>query len=203
MGSIPGLERSPRRRDGTPPQYSCLENSMDRGAWWAIVHGVAKGSDTTERARAHTHTHTHVYIKQNHFAVHPKLTHCESIVLQQKKILKCINWSNYYNEKIRHQKWFTQVMSRDSYTCHDIYNNQNEYQQIKASLTCPYHFRKVVGLTLLIINQILLSNALHGTFVFTLFPCSDSTHTPPRPRHHIGNISTKRGLYLKRIFGKF
>ena len=55
-------------------------NSMDRGAWWAIVHGVAKGSDTTEHT--HTHTHTHVYIKQNHFAVHPKLTHCKSAVLQ-------------------------------------------------------------------------------------------------------------------------
>ena len=199
MGSIPGLERSPRRGGGNPLQYSCLENSMDRGAWWAIVHGVAKGSDTTE----HTHTHTHVYIKQNHFAVHPKLTHCKSAVLQQKKVLKCIIWSNYYNEKIRHQKWFTQVTSRDSYTCHNIYNNQNEYQQIKASLTCPHHFRKVVGLTLLIVNQTLLSNALQGTFVFTLFPCSDSTRTRPRPRRHIGNISTESGLYLNRIFGKF
>ena len=33
---------------GNPLQYSCLENSMDRGAWQAIVHGVAKKSDTTE-----------------------------------------------------------------------------------------------------------------------------------------------------------
>ena len=42
MGSIPGLERSPRGGHGNPPQYSCLENPMDRGAWWATVHGVAK-----------------------------------------------------------------------------------------------------------------------------------------------------------------
>ena len=41
-GSIPGLERSPGEGNGTPLQYSCLENPMDGGAWSAIVHGVAK-----------------------------------------------------------------------------------------------------------------------------------------------------------------
>ena len=40
MGLIPGLERSPGGEHGNPLQYSCLENPMDRGAWWAIVHGV-------------------------------------------------------------------------------------------------------------------------------------------------------------------
>ena len=39
---IPGLERSAGEENGYPLQYSCLENSMDRGAWWAMVHGVAK-----------------------------------------------------------------------------------------------------------------------------------------------------------------
>ena len=42
MGSIPGLGRSPGGGPGNPLQYSCLENSMDRGAWWATVHGIAK-----------------------------------------------------------------------------------------------------------------------------------------------------------------
>ena len=41
-GSIPGLGRSPREENGNPFQYSCLENSMDRGAWQATVHGAAK-----------------------------------------------------------------------------------------------------------------------------------------------------------------
>ena len=41
-GSIPGLGRSPGGRDGNPLQYSCLENPMNREAWWATVHGVAK-----------------------------------------------------------------------------------------------------------------------------------------------------------------
>ena len=39
---IPGLGRSPGEGNGNPLQYSCLENSMDRGAWQAVVHGVAK-----------------------------------------------------------------------------------------------------------------------------------------------------------------
>ena len=42
LDSIPGLERSLEVGNGNPLQYSCLENSMDRGAWWATAHGVAK-----------------------------------------------------------------------------------------------------------------------------------------------------------------
>ena len=42
VGSIPGLGRSPGGRPGNPLHYSCLENPMDRGAWWATVHSVAK-----------------------------------------------------------------------------------------------------------------------------------------------------------------
>ena len=45
MGLIPGLGRSFGGRNGYPLQYSCLENPMDRGAWWAIVYGVTKESD--------------------------------------------------------------------------------------------------------------------------------------------------------------
>ena len=42
LGSISALGRYPREGNGYPLQYSCLENSMDRGAWWTIVHGIAK-----------------------------------------------------------------------------------------------------------------------------------------------------------------
>ena len=41
-GLIPEPGRAPGVGNGNPLQYSCLENSMDRGAWWATVHGVAK-----------------------------------------------------------------------------------------------------------------------------------------------------------------
>ena len=42
IGSISGYRRSPGEANGNPLQCSCLENPMDREAWWAIVHGVAK-----------------------------------------------------------------------------------------------------------------------------------------------------------------
>ena len=42
LDSVPGLGRSPGEGNGNPLQYSCLKNSMDRGAWWVIAHGVTK-----------------------------------------------------------------------------------------------------------------------------------------------------------------
>ena len=47
-GLIPGLGRFPGEGNGCPLQYSCLENSMDRGAWWATAYGVTE-SDMTEQ----------------------------------------------------------------------------------------------------------------------------------------------------------
>ena len=49
LGSIPGSRRSLRGGNGTPLHYSYLENPVDRGAWWATVHGVIE-SETTEQA---------------------------------------------------------------------------------------------------------------------------------------------------------
>ena len=52
-GSIPGSGRFPEGGYGNPRQYSCLENSIDRGAWWATVHGITKS-----QTRLSTHTDT-------------------------------------------------------------------------------------------------------------------------------------------------
>ena len=48
-GSIPGLGRYPGEGNDNPLQFSCLENSTDRGAWWATVHAAAKELDRTWR----------------------------------------------------------------------------------------------------------------------------------------------------------
>ena len=58
MDSIPGWGTSPGIRNGNPLQYLCLENSINRGAWQIIIHGVAKSQKETHRD-THTHTHTH------------------------------------------------------------------------------------------------------------------------------------------------
>ena len=55
MGSVPGLEKSPGGEHSNPLQYPCLENPMDRGTWWATVHGVTK-SWTQQKRLAHTQT---------------------------------------------------------------------------------------------------------------------------------------------------
>ena len=55
VGSIPGSGRSPGGGNGNLFQYSCLENSTDRGAWWATVHGAAE-SRTWLSNQAHTYT---------------------------------------------------------------------------------------------------------------------------------------------------
>ena len=47
VGLIPRSERSPGEGNGNPYQYSCLENPMDSGAWWLIVHGATKELDMT------------------------------------------------------------------------------------------------------------------------------------------------------------
>ena len=52
MISTPGLGRYPGEGNGNPLQYSCLENSMDRGTWWTAVHGIAtvrRGLETKQQ----------------------------------------------------------------------------------------------------------------------------------------------------------
>ena len=52
-GSIPGSGRSPGEGNGNPLQYSCLENPMDRGAWWATLHGVTRSRTQLKRLSRH------------------------------------------------------------------------------------------------------------------------------------------------------
>ena len=58
-GSIPGLGRSPGEGNGNPLQYSYLENPMDRGAWWATVHGVAELDATNTNTQYNEYPYNH------------------------------------------------------------------------------------------------------------------------------------------------
>ena len=60
-GSVSGLGRSPGGGHGNPLQYPCLENPMDRGAWWTTVHGVTKSWTRLKQLSVHTHIHTHTH----------------------------------------------------------------------------------------------------------------------------------------------
>ena len=105
VGSIPGLGSSPREENGSPLQYSCLKNPMDRGAWWAKVCGVTE-SDTTEITHVHTHTHpnryiqTHMHSSIHHLSsplsIHPCI-HMFSYPCIHACILLCIHSSTYAN----------------------------------------------------------------------------------------------------------
>ena len=53
MGLIPGSGRSPGEGNGSPLPYSCLGNPMDRGAWWAAVHGITKESNNSVPSKQH------------------------------------------------------------------------------------------------------------------------------------------------------
>ena len=57
VGSIPELGRSPGERHGNPLWYSCLENPMDRGAWWAMVYRVTKSQTQLKRLSMHAGAH--------------------------------------------------------------------------------------------------------------------------------------------------
>ena len=61
-GLIPGSGRSPGGGHGNPLQYSCLENPIERGAWQAIVHGVAKSQALLKQLRMHTNMVMKIYV---------------------------------------------------------------------------------------------------------------------------------------------
>ena len=70
-GSIPGSRRSPGRGHGNPLQYSCLENPMDRGPWWATVHRVTKSWSQLKWLSAHSLIHRG-YVKKKKTQWMPK-----------------------------------------------------------------------------------------------------------------------------------
>ena len=65
LDSIPGLGRSPEKGNGKPLQYSCLDNPIDRGAWKATVHRVAKSQTQLKHLSTHARMHVCMYIDRH------------------------------------------------------------------------------------------------------------------------------------------
>ena len=90
LGSISGSGRSLGEGNGNPFQYSYLENSMDRGAWWATAHGVTKSqTQLTNQHNKYRDTHIYMYIHmyvclllfKNVIILHPHFIMCEYQIL--------------------------------------------------------------------------------------------------------------------------
>ena len=79
LGSIPGSERSPGEGNGNPLQYSCLENPMDQGTWWATVYGVTKSQT---RLSDFTSLKFYLIIRDMHFIF--SFVKCLSPIKRQK-----------------------------------------------------------------------------------------------------------------------
>ena len=77
-GSIPELGRFPGEENGYPLQYSCLKNSMNRGAWWAIVHGVTKNQTWLSNRHFHVTFLLH-RVRTKSLEVHLRLFYLENI----------------------------------------------------------------------------------------------------------------------------
>ena len=75
-GSIPGSGRSPGEGNGNPLQYSCLENPMEGGAWWAAVHGVAKSQSFSLKEQATFNFMAAFTIHSDFGAQENKVFHC-------------------------------------------------------------------------------------------------------------------------------
>ena len=65
MGLTPGLERSPEGGHGNTLQYSCLENPVDRGAWWATFYRVAKSQTQLKQVSMPTKVYLHLFLYSN------------------------------------------------------------------------------------------------------------------------------------------
>ena len=103
LGSIPGWGRSPGEGNGNPLQYSCLENSMDRGAWQA-VHGI-----TESWTRLSTHAHTGIYMKP----LCTMIFYCYFLILGS--VYWLFIWGRYKLRSLLTSTW--QVLAPDTHAC--------------------------------------------------------------------------------------
>ena len=134
VGLIPGLRRFPGVRNGKLLQYSCLENSMDRGTWWATVHEVSK-TQTWLSNWAYTHTHTHSYHRA--FKKNVQLRQLTKKIhrWQMKKTLHIIIIRKMPNVRLNIKHWQHQMLR-------SMWNIRNLFISGKNTKGCSYMDRQ-------------------------------------------------------------
>ena len=90
-GSIPASGRSPRGGYGNPLQYSCLENLMDRGAWWATVHRVAKSQTRLKQLGMHAEDTLKPYQKITQVMVVQSVKNLPAV---QETLVRSLGWED-------------------------------------------------------------------------------------------------------------
>ena len=97
MDLIPGLGRSPGEGNGNTLQYSCLENSMDRGDWWATVHGVTVRHDLVTKQQQFIRNIVHELKRRCHSFDHAEMCQGDLKAVHLYDCLQCDHFS--------HQSW--------------------------------------------------------------------------------------------------
>ena len=123
-GSNPGSGRSPGKGNGNPLQYSCLENSLNRGAWWATIHGVTK-SRTWLSTKAHAH-------RARSWLIHLEFRKCYTV---RSITVSHLLWIRYGFKKNSHLILETRSIVR-SLTFFLLWNKENSLFKFSSSL---YH----------------------------------------------------------------
>ena len=91
--SIPGLGKCPGEEHSNPLQYSSLENPMDRGAWWAIVHGIEKNQTRLKQLSTEHQYLTHAF-QNKMFKKEATLPSRVFLMLLLHSFVRCIRWSS-------------------------------------------------------------------------------------------------------------
>ena len=94
VGSTPGLGRCPGEGNGYPFQYCCLRNAMDRGAWWARVHGVTKSRTQLSTSKSQLY-HTLLWTRSASYSTSPPLrfTTCKVAVIKHAMLWPRPRWT--------------------------------------------------------------------------------------------------------------
>ena len=193
---IPGCGRSPGEGNGNPLQYSCLENSVDREAWWATVHGFTK-SQTQLSVHRHTHTlmsRTFYFSMYSHtISGHTLFTQMNDC--QMTRLVNTCYRGNFPFKKIQHTHPHRAGLSAETWQMADLIPQRWSF---KHTLHGVSHLNQVFDSATpwTVARQSLLSSTLSWSLrQFTSIKSVMLFHPLPLPSPFAFNPSQHQGLF--------